>query len=116
MRKTILCLVVLSSVAFARNKHEYPLTATVVSFHAESSVGGAFSNGQGYIGESIRRVYVIKTETATLEIRGADNGFKARKRPALAIGESLNYRTDNKFIYTVLDDNKEHRFYIVSAE
>jgi hypothetical protein len=94
-----------------KSQKDYPLTATITSFHAQQEVRG----DEDSVGTYERRVYVLKTNTGTLEISGWENGFKARKRPPLTIGQVLKYRTDGKYVYTQLDDGKEHRYYIMSA-
>jgi hypothetical protein len=98
---------------------EYPLTGTVVSFHAEKEVRGS----EGDIDTYSRRVYVLKTDTGELEITGWDSArhapftkSKAQRRPPLSIGQKITYRTDGKFIWTVLDGSVEHRYYINSAK
>lgn len=90
---------------------DHPLTGTVASFYAPIDAGGHLEDGDTYE----RRVYALKTDTDTLEIIGYDT-HGARKRPPLTIGQILRFRTDQKFIYTVLDDGKEHRYYIRSAK
>jgi hypothetical protein len=115
-------LVVVALVLSASAKKEpkdYPLTGTVVSFHAEKEVRGS----GGDIDTYSRRVYVLKTEAGELEITGWDSmrhapftKSKAQKRPSLSIGQKITYRTDGKFIWTVLDDGVEHRYYINSAK
>ncbi len=100
-------------VALAKDKNpkDYPLSGTIISFHAQQEVSG----NEDSVNTFERRVYVLKTDTGTLEISGWENGFKARKRPTLSIGQMLKFRTDEKFIYTQLDDGKEHRYYIMSS-
>lgn len=81
--------------------------------------GGGSTDSQGNYSSSVgtfeRRVYVIKTDSGTIEVTGWENGFKARKRPPLSVGQDVKYRTDGKYIWTILDDGKEHRFYLMSA-
>jgi len=116
MRKSALLICLLCPLAmFAKDKKDYPLNGTVVSFHSQAEVRGSGDENGSSVDTYHRRVYVIKTETGTLEVTGWENGFKARKRPPLAVGQKLTYRTDGKYIYTVLDDGKEHRFYLMSA-
>jgi hypothetical protein len=98
---------------------EHPLTGTIVSFHAEREVRGS----DGDIDTYSRRVYVLKTDTTELEITGWDSmrhapftKSKAQKRPPLSIGQKITYRTDGKFIWTMLDDGVEHCYYINSAK
>ena len=115
-------LVVLALTLLAPAKKEpkaYPLTGTVVSFHAEKEVRGS----EGDVDTYSRRVYVLKTDTGELEITGWDSirhapftKSKAEKRPPLSIGQKITYRTDGKFIWTVLDEGTEHRYYINSAK
>jgi hypothetical protein len=107
------------SASAKKEPKEYPLGGTVVSFHAEKEVSGI----DGDIDTYSRRVYVLKTDTAELEITGWDSQrhapftkSKAQKRPPLSIGQKITYRTDGKFIWTVLDDGLEHRYYINSAK
>jgi len=110
----IVAVLLLASVTFAKSKPEqsYPLTGTVVSFHAEQEVRASDGNAHTYE----RRVYVVKTASGTLEVTGWEHGFrKASKRPPLSVGQSLAYRTDGKFLYTVLEDGKEHRYAIFAA-
>lgn len=116
MKKTIAVILLLTALATARNKKTYPLTGTVVSFHAQAETRGFSDNTGGYVGTYERRVYVVKTDSGTMEITGWDNGFKARKRPPLAIGQVISYRPEKAYVYTVLDDGKEHRFYLMSAQ
>lgn len=116
MKRAIFVILLLAGMAFAKNKREYPLTGTVISFHAQAETGAYMSNGTGFAGTYERRVYVVKTDSGTIEITGYENNWKARKRPALAIGQTLTYRSDNKYIYMILEDGKEHRFYLMSAE
>ncbi|MGB8113061.1 MAG: hypothetical protein WCF22_04780 [Candidatus Sulfotelmatobacter sp.] len=112
----MLMLLLIVGIAAAKDKaKDYPLTGTVVSFHNQQGVRGVVSDGDGAVNSYERRVYVIKTDTGNLEVTGWENGFKARKRPPLSLGQQLLFRTDGKYIYTVLDDAKEHRFYIMSA-
>ena len=124
MRKslTISVFVVLLAVyADAKDKHkDYLFNGAVVGFHAQQEVAGSGStdNGGRYtssVDTFDRRVYTVRTDTGTIEITGWENGFKARKRPPLSVGQQLKYRTDGKYIYTVLDDGKEHRFYLMAA-
>lgn len=118
MKRTLLKIAVvllsLSGVAVAKDKasKDYPLKGTVVSFHAQQEVSGNESGVDTYE----RRVYVVKTDTGTLEITGWEKGRTASKRPPLSIGQTLTFRSDGKFIYTVLEDGKEHRYYIVAAD
>ena len=122
MKKAIAAsLVILALTLSATAKKEpkvYPLTGTVVSFHAEKEVAGS----DGDVSTYSRRVYVLKTETGELEVTGSDSTgrvpftkSKAQKRPPLSIGQKIIFRTDGKFIWTVLDDGVEHRYYINSA-
>jgi hypothetical protein len=106
------------SASANKEPKDYPLTGTVVSFHAEKEVRGS----DGDIDTYSRRVYVLKTDTGELEITGWDKTAhvpftksKAQKRPPLSIGQKITFRTDGKFIWTVLDDGVEHRYYINSA-
>jgi len=126
MKKFLLAfaLLGLATAAFAKSKPEqdYPLTGTVVSFHNQQEVRGSGSGGDVQMGTFERRVYVVKTSSGTLEISGWDStrGFmghsKDSKRPPLSIGQTLTYHTDGKFIYTVLEDGKEHRYAIFAAD
>lgn len=117
MAKILSCilsfLLVTSVLATTKGKKspEYTLSGTVVSFHAQQEVGGAGDVVNTYQ----RRIYVLKTDTGTMEITGWEHGGKAKKRPPLEIGQIIKFRTDGKYIYTMLDDGKEHRFYIESA-
>ena len=113
MKQVCIALLLLTAtLGFAKNKgKDYPLTGTITSFHARQEV--AMYDGDG--GTYERRVYVMKTDNGNLEITGWERGSKRRNRPPLAIGQTLTFSTDGKFIYTVLDDGKEHRFYIMSA-
>jgi len=123
MRKAaiITFVVLLALTASAKHKNfDYPLSGTVVSFHAQQEVRGSGStdyqgNYSSNVGTYERRVYVVKTDSGTIEVTGWEHGFKALKRPPLTVGRELKYRTDGKYIYTVLDDGKEHRFYLMSA-
>jgi hypothetical protein len=120
-RSIFASLVILGLTLSASTKKEpkdYPLTGTVVSFHAEKEVRGS----DGDIDTYRRRVYVLKTDTGELEITGWDKTAhvpftksKAQKRPPLIIGQKIAFRTDGKFIWTVLDDGVEHCYYINSA-
>jgi hypothetical protein len=105
-----------------KDPRDYPLTGTVVSFHAEKELRGSMEGDEGEINTITRRVYVLKTDTGQLEITGWDSQrhlpfakSKAAKRPPLSIGQKIQFRTDGKFIWTVLDDGVEHRYYINSA-
>jgi hypothetical protein len=107
------------SVSAKKEPKDYPLSGTVVSFHAEKEVRGS----EGDVDTYSRRVYVLKTDTSEIEITGWDSmrrapftKSKAQKRPPLSIGQKITYRTDGKFIWTVLDDGIEHRYYINSAK
>ncbi len=89
-----------------------------MSFHAEKELRGS----DGDVDTYSRRVYVLKTDTGELEITGWDSTrrapftkSKAQKRPPLSIGQKITYRTDGKFIWTMLADGAEHRYYINSA-
>jgi DNA-binding LytR/AlgR family response regulator len=101
-----------AAVAKGEKPKDHPLTGTVVSFHAQQEVRG----DEDSVRTVERRVYVVKTDTGTLEITGWDRGSKASKRPPLAIGQTLTFRTDGKYIYIVLSDGKEHRYYILAAD
>ena len=106
--------------AAAKDKpRDYPLSATVVSFHSQAEVRGSATGTNGtFVGSTgtyERRVYVLKTNTGTLEITGWEHGSKRKKRPPLSIGQDVKYRTDGTYLYTVLEDGKEHRYYLVSA-
>lgn len=111
----------LAVAAAAKDKHkDYPLAGTVVGFHTQDEVsGGGSTDSDGKYTSSVdtyhRRVYTVKTDTGKIEVTGWENGFKARKRPPLIVGQQVRYRTDGKYIYTVLDDGKEHRFYLMGA-
>jgi hypothetical protein len=35
---------------------------------------------------------------------------------SLTTGQKLTYRLEGAYLFTVLDDGKEHRFYVMSAE
>src|SRR5580700_817626 len=113
----VLALTLLASAK--KEPKDYPLRGTVVSFHAEKEVRGS----EGDIDTYSRRVYVLKTDAGELEITGWDSArhapfakSKAQKRPPLSIGQKMTYRTDGKFIWMVLDDGVEHRYYINSAK
>ena len=82
-------------------------TATVVSFHVSQEV----MDGDTYD----RRVYVLKTDNGSLQVAGSGSVRTASKRPPLGIGQQITFRTDGKFIWTVLSDGKEYRYYIKSA-
>jgi hypothetical protein len=90
----------LTLLAFAKKEpKEYPLSGTVVSFHAEKEVSGT----DGDIDTYSRRVYVLKTDTSELEITGWDSQrhapftkSKAQKRPPLSIGQKITYRTERE--------------------
>lgn len=117
MRKTILAILLFASFATAKDKKDYPLTGTVVSFHSRAETGGSFNNQGGFVGTTERRVYVVKTDTGTVEITGMHGRFHDRTGTlSLTIGQKLAYRFEGDYLYTVLDDGKEHRFYLVSAE
>jgi hypothetical protein len=106
-------LLVTGALAAAKDKNspEYSLSGTVVSFHAQQEVDGVGDVVNTYQ----RRIYVLRTDTGTMEITGWEHGGKAKKRPPLEIGQIIKFRTDGKYIYAVLDDGKEHRFYIEAA-
>jgi len=88
-----------------------------VSFHSQAETGGAFDSQGGFVGTSERRVYVIKTDSGSLEITGMHGGFRDRTGTlSLTIGQKLTYRVDQTYIYAVLGDGKEHRFYVMSAK
>jgi hypothetical protein len=115
---TFAVLLLTLAASAKKEPKEHPLTGTVVSFHAEKEVRGT----EGDIDTYSRRVYVLKTDTGELEITGWDSArrapftkSKAQKRPPLSIGQKITFRTDGKFIWTVLDDGVEHRYYINSA-
>jgi hypothetical protein len=117
MKKTNLAVLLLAVFAVAKDKKDYPLTGTVVSFHSQAETGGAFDSQGGFVGTSERRVYVVKTDSGTLEITGMHGRFRDRTGTlSLTIGQKLTYRLDKAYIYTVLEDGKEHRFYLMSAE
>jgi hypothetical protein len=124
MKKAIVVSLIVLALALAasakskpKETKDYPLTGTVISFHAEQEVAGS----DGDVSTYSRRVYVLKTDTGGLQITGWDSTVslfkksKAQKRPSLSIGQRLTFRTDGKFIWTVLDDGVEHRYYINSA-
>lgn len=123
MRKAVTVasvIVLLALTTSAKKEKDYPFAGKVVSFHAQAEVrGGGSTDSQGNYSSSVgtfeRRVYVIKTDSGTIEVTGWENGFKARKRPPLSVGQDVKYRTDGKYIWTILDDGKEHRFYLMSA-
>ena len=124
MRKALTIASVIALLALtagAKDKHkDYPLNGTVASFHAQQEVRGSGSTDyqgkyESSVGTYERRVYVVKTSNGTIEVTGWENGFKARKRPPLTVGQEIKYRTDGKYIYTILDDEKEHRFYLMGA-
>jgi hypothetical protein len=112
--KFVAVVLLLAGAAAAKDEKpkDCPLTGTVVSFHAHQGMRGNEDRVHTYE----RRVNVVKADAGTLEITGWDRGRKASKRPPLAIGQALTFRTDGKFVYTVLDDGKEHRFYIMAAD
>jgi hypothetical protein len=117
VRKIILAVLLLAAFAVAKDKKDYPLTGTVVSFHSQAETGGAFDSQGGFVGTSERRVYVVKTDSGTLEITGMHGRFRDRTGTvSLPIGQKLAYRLDRTYVYTVLDDGKEHRFYLMSAK
>lgn len=116
MKKAIAVLLLMTTFALAKNKKDHPLTGTVVSFHAQAETRGRFDNTGGDIGTYERRIYVIKTDSGTIEITGWDGASRSRKRPPLAVGQVITYRPEKAYIYAVLDDGKEHRFYVMSAE
>lgn len=99
-----------------------PGTARVVGVSVMQSHYG--SDGDLY--ERIRQVYRLESADATFDVTGWESGFgKARKRPAMQIGEVVSYRLDSKhgqFIEILLTDaNKKervewHRFLRVAAE
>jgi hypothetical protein len=112
MRKVLfVCIVLGATIVAAKDKKDYPYKGTVVSFHAQAEVKGDENSVDTYQ----RRVYVIKTDSGRLEVTGWENAFKARKRPPLTVGQEVKYRTDGKYVYTILDDGKKHRFYLMSA-
>lgn len=120
MKKTIVAVLLLTAFALAKDKNpaDYPLTGTVTSFHAQAETGG-FSDpnsGMVFVGTTERRVYVVKTDSGTIEITGLRGRFKDRTGPpALTVGETLKYRSDKTCVY-VLEDGKEHRYYLMSAQ
>jgi hypothetical protein len=124
--------IVLVLPAFAKKHKEeatYPLTATVLSFRAQAEVtgggsGGGFTNSvtgyssssSSYVGTFQRRIYTISAGNKTMEITGWEKGKQRGSRPPLSLGQTLNFRTEGVYLYTVLDDGKEHQYYIMSAE
>ena len=90
--------IVLAAPAFAR-KHEeatYPLTATVLSFHAQAevtgggsgsgftnSVNGYSSSSSSYVGTSHVAYTQYSTGNQTMEITGWEKGKKRDRRPPL---------------------------------
>jgi hypothetical protein len=115
MRKIIVMLMLLMPFAIARDKKEYPFAGTVVSFHADNEAGGSFDSTGGSVSTFHRRIYVVKTDSGTVEITGWENGFKAARRPALTVGQTISYRLEKGYVYAVLEDGKEHRFYVMSS-
>lgn len=118
---TVCILTVLALVAPASGKNkkhtDYPLAGTVTSFHSQAETGGVFDSQGGVIGTAERRVYVLKTDSGTVEITGTHGKFHDRTGTvSLTIGQKLTYRLEKTYFYTVLEDGREHRFYVLSAE
>lgn len=112
-------VLLLASFAAAKDKKNpvYPLAGVVVSFHAQPEVGGEFDDRGGFVGTDERRVYVVKTDSGTIEITGLHGRFRDRTGAlSLAVGQKLNYRLEKTYAYTVLEDGKEHRFYVLSSQ
>jgi hypothetical protein len=115
MKHTFLAVLLLVGAAYAKDKN-YPLTGTVESFHAEARIGGVFNDSGGFVGTSDRRVYVVKTESGSLEIAGCAGRFKDRNGPPmLSLGQTLKFYTEKGYLYTVVD-GKERKFYFLSAK
>jgi len=83
----------------AKDKKDYPLTGTVVSFHSQAETGGAFDSQGGFVGTSERRVYVIKTDSGTLEITSMHGRFRDRTGAlALTIGQELTSEVNDQLL------------------
>jgi hypothetical protein len=80
----------------------------------------------GDLNERIRQVYRLERADAFFDVTGWESAFgKARKRPAMQIGDVVSYRVDLKhgqFIDILLTDTDKkqkvewHRFLRVGAE
>ena len=115
--------ILVTTLALARGKEAtiYAESGVIESFHALQEVSGSgYALPSGYGGSSVntfeRRIYVLRTESSTLEITGWEKRGLSKHRPALTIGQVLSFRQDDKFFYTVLSDGKEHRYYVMSAK
>lgn len=120
MRKTLVAVLFLTVFALAKDKNpaDYPLNGTVVSFHAQAETGGFTdpTSGMVFVGTNERRVYVVKTDSGTIEITGSSGRFKDRNGPPpLTIGQILKYRSDKTYVY-ILSGGKEYRYYLMSAQ
>lgn len=117
-------MLLLATVAFSRDKEAkvYSETGMVDSFHTlQEARGSGYNLPSGYGSSSVdtfeRRVYVVKTDhSMILEVTGWEKHGTAKHRPPLNVGQSLSFRDDGKFLYTVLGDGKEHRYYILSSK
>lgn len=80
------------------------------------------SDGDG--STRLRQVYRLETNDISYDVTGWENIFKAGKRPAMQIGDVVNFRIDAKhgqFIDILLATGKKqklewHRFLRVGAE
>jgi hypothetical protein len=80
------------------------------------------SDGDG--STKLRQVYRLETDSVAYDVTGWENVFKAGKRPAMQIGDVVNFHVDPKhgqFIDILLPTGKSqkpewHRFLRVGAE
>jgi DNA-binding beta-propeller fold protein YncE len=121
--KTFTAVIVLTAttLAFASDKKPKAYAESgVVENLRELQKANDHGDCSAYGGDSFntfeRTVYVVKTERKTLEIAACEKGRVSKDRPDLNIGQSLSFRDDGTFLYTVLGDGKEHRYYILSAQ
>jgi hypothetical protein len=123
-----------AATAFGQNlTAPTPGTARVVSVrtmttYSESASSYTDTNGKvqtsGSGATDIRQVYKLETDKAFIEVTGYENIFKAHGRPALQIGDVVQYEVDQKhgqYVKILLTDPKKgkskwHDFLRVSAE
>jgi len=131
---SIALLATLASTTFAQTDAPLaPGTARVIGVrtmntYSQSSSTWTDSNGNvqggGSGGTRIRQVYKLETDKTFIEVTGYENVFKAHGRPALQIGDVVQYEVDAKhgqYVKLLLTEQKKqktkwHDFLRVSAE
>jgi hypothetical protein len=131
---SIALLAASASPAFAQTDAPLaPGTARVIGVRTMSTYsesGSTYTDSNGKIqgsssgGTQLRQVYKLETDKAFIEVTGYENVFKAHGRPALQIGDVVQYEVDVKhgqYLKLLLTDPKKqktkwHDFLRVSAE